>query len=158
MRRGSRKKQQDQTSRGGGGGGESQQRPVAAATTVATKRQQPPQEAQQQQQRKKYQDEVSSLTTKNYRLAKELVRSASNFFLFIPFVELKIEYLKFVLIVTRFFSNINVNCFNTSYSQHLSFLLIQADLRQRNRDESRNVSRLTMENVSLATRSDRFKP
>ena len=156
MRRGSRKKQQDQTSRGGGGGGESQQRPVAAATTVATKRQQPPQEAQQQ--RKKYQDEVSSLTTKNYRLAKELVRSASNFFLFIPFVELKIEYLKFVLIVTRFFSNINVNCFNTSYSQHLSFLLIQADLRQRNRDESRNVSRLTMENVSLATRSDRFKP
>lgn len=156
MRRGSRKKQQDQTSRGGGGGGESQQRPVAAATTVATKRQQPPQEAQQQ--RKKYQDEVSSLTTKNYRLAKELVRSAPNFFLFIPFVELKIEYLKFVLIVTRFFSNINVNCFNTSYSQHLSFLLIQADLRQRNRDESRNVSRLTMENVSLATRSDRFKP
>jgi len=97
MRRGSRKKQQDQTSRGGGG--ESQQRPVAAATTVATKRQQPPQEAQQQQQRKKYQDEVSSLTTKNYRLAKEL-----------------------------------------------------ADLRQRNRDESRNVSRLTMENMNLASR------
>ncbi|MGK3744132.1 MAG: hypothetical protein ACI90V_010992 [Bacillariaceae sp.] len=77
MRRGSRKKQQQQqdssssSSRGGGGEEELQQRPIAAV--VPTKRQQPPQEVLQQQ-RKKHQDEVSSLTTKNYRLAKELVR------------------------------------------------------------------------------------
>jgi len=92
MRRGSRKKQQDPSFRGGE---ESQQRPVAA---VPTKRQQPFQEVLQQQ-RKKHQDEVSSLTTKNYRLAKEL-----------------------------------------------------ADLRLRHRDECKNVSRVTMENMSLASR------
>mmetsp|Transcript_7454 Transcript_7454/g.8663 ORF Transcript_7454/g.8663 Transcript_7454/m.8663 type:complete len:700 (-) Transcript_7454:292-2391(-) len=92
MRRGSRKKQQDPSFRGGE---ELQQRPVAA---VPTKRQQPPQEVLQQQ-RKKHQDEVSSLTTKNYRLAKEL-----------------------------------------------------ADLRLRHRDECKNVSRVTMENMSLASR------
>jgi len=93
MRRGSRKKQQDPSFRGGE---ELQQRSVAA---IPTKRQQPPQEVLQQQ-RKKHQDEVSSLTTKNYRLAKEL-----------------------------------------------------ADLRLRHRDECKNVSRVTMENVSSEKRN-----
>jgi len=62
------------------------------------RRQQPPQEVLQQQ-RKKHQDQLSSLTTKNYRLAKEL-----------------------------------------------------ADLRLKHREECKHVTRLTMENMNLASR------
>ena len=64
MRRGSRKKQDTSSSR------EEAKAPLTASG--AARRQQPPQEILLQQ-RKKHQDEVTSLTTKNYRLAKELV-------------------------------------------------------------------------------------
>ena len=72
MRRGPRKKQDVSSSR-------EEQRPPTAA--VPTRRHQPPQEVlQQHQQRKKHQDEVTSLTTKNYRLAKELVCCVANYY------------------------------------------------------------------------------
>jgi len=90
MRRGSRKKQDAASSR------EEAKAPLTAPG--AARRQQPPQEILQQQ-RKKHQDEVTSLTTKNYRLAKEL-----------------------------------------------------ADLRLKHRDECKHVTRLTMENMNLASR------
>ena len=64
MRRVSRKKQDVLSSR------EEAKAPPVVPGTV--RRQQPPQEVLQQ--RKKQQDELTSLTTKNYRLAKELVR------------------------------------------------------------------------------------
>lgn len=70
----------------------------SSAATVPTRRQQPPPEVLQQQ-RKKHHDEVTNLTTKNYRLAKEL-----------------------------------------------------ADLRLKHRDECKNVTKLTMENMNLASR------
>lgn len=74
-----------------------EQRPATAA--APQRRQQPPADKVMQQQRKRHQDEVSTLTTKNYRLAKEL-----------------------------------------------------ADLRLKHRDECKNVTRLTMENMNLASR------
>mmetsp|Transcript_431 Transcript_431/g.1111 ORF Transcript_431/g.1111 Transcript_431/m.1111 type:complete len:614 (+) Transcript_431:272-2113(+) len=73
-----------------------EQRPPTVEAPV--KRQQPPAEVLQQQ-RKKHHDEVTGLTTKNYRLAKEL-----------------------------------------------------AELRLKHRDECKNVTRLTMENMNLASR------
>ena len=65
MRRVSRKKQDTSSS-----GEEANAPPLVSGTA---RRQQPPQEVLQQQ-KKKQQDQISSLTTKNYRLAKELVR------------------------------------------------------------------------------------
>jgi len=90
MRRGSRKKQDVSSSR------DEAKNPLTVSG--AARRQQPSQEILQQQ-RKKHQDEVNSLTTKNYRLAKEL-----------------------------------------------------ADLRLKHRDECKHVTRLTMENMNLASR------
>jgi len=91
MRRGSRKKQDASSSR-------EESSKVSPTTPGAARRQQHTQEILHQQ-RKKHQDEITNLTTKNYRLAKEL-----------------------------------------------------ADLRLKHRDECKHVTRLTMENMNLASR------
>ena len=65
MRRGSRKKQDASSSR-------EEPSKVSPTTPGAARRQQHTQEILHQQ-RKKHQDEITNLTTKNYRLAKELV-------------------------------------------------------------------------------------
>ena len=63
MRRTSRKKQDPSSSREAA-------KPAPPPVSGGVRRQHPPPEVLQQ--RKKHQDEVQSLTTKNYRLAKEL--------------------------------------------------------------------------------------
>ena len=121
MRRAPRKKQDASSSR------EEARTPPRAPGVV--RRQQPPQEILQQQ-RKRHQDEVANLTTKNYRLAKELVRVLER-----VFVMQTRHYL-----ISTFFCVLNLLNF---------FLFFQADLRLKHRDECKHVTRLTMENVSM---------
>lgn len=89
MRRGSRKKNDASSSK---------EEQKAQSASISARRQQPSQEVFEKQM-KKQQDSIASLTTKNYRLAKEL-----------------------------------------------------ADLRLKHRDECKHVTRLTMENMNLASR------
>lgn len=90
-----------------------------------------PQPQEKVQQRRRQNEETAALTTKNYRLAKELV---------------SIELYRACPVLL----NVVALC---SHVVHSHFILIafhfsQAELRVRHRDECKNVTRLTMENVS----------
>lgn len=158
MRRTSRKKQDTSSSR----------EVVKAPPPVAggVRRQHPPPEVLQQ--RKKHQDEVQSLTTKNYRLAKELVCLCWDAQYCYPSTDWKDSFIEYTTIRVleksgKHQSRTMLCClymatFNTWHSL-LSFSLIllfycgfkfrfQADLRLKHRDECKHVNRLTMENVS----------
>ena len=75
-----------------------------------------------QPMRRKPTAEEAALTAKNYRLAKELVSLVSTH----------------CLIMNLYDQKAYVHCFQTP----------QSDLRVRHREENKNVSRLTTENVS----------
>lgn len=94
---------------------------TAATTTDASKRKATPEE--------------TALTAKNYRLAKELVSDAFVILCIYPVFCVATEFKKKMLTGTR----------------QLRIFPRQSELRVRHREECKNVTRLTMENVSSTT-------
>jgi hypothetical protein len=83
--------------------------------------------------KRKVTESEAVLTAKNYRLAKELVRK-------FPIALFSNEF--------STFRTLDTDSTDSSYLICVFILVIQSELRVRHREETKNITRLTMENVS----------